>query len=156
MLKLFLKSFSTFEVSFYSYHRFIHNFDFHTDHHESKSNKELLYSDKPNYSNTDLVDKHLLGGGVILSGITYSSLGYISKNMKCVLVYWSIGALIHPILHKYELKYWPLSYIQERHRLHHENPNIKFGPVTPFMDIIFGTENSKIRVEECGAPPTRR
>lgn len=122
MIKLFLKNFTLFELTFYSYHRFIHNFDFHTDHHKhQESNEKLLYAS-------------------CISGMTYSTFGYITNNFKPIMFFWSLATVTHPIIHKYDINYWPFSYIQKRHEEHHLNPNIKFGPVTPICDIICGTE----------------
>jgi hypothetical protein len=122
MIKNLFKNFVFFELTFYSYHRFIHNFDFHINHHKfPNSDEKLLYAS-------------------IISGTTYSTLGYVTNNFKPTMFYWGIATIIHPIIHKYNIKQWPLSYIQERHEQHHLNPNTKFGPVTPLCDIFFGTE----------------
>ena len=122
MIKLFFKNFALFELTFYSYHRFIHNFDFHMNHHKyPESNEKLLYAS-------------------CISGITYTTFGYITNNLKPTLFFWSLATVTHPIIHKYEIKLWPFSYIQKRHEEHHLNPKTKFGPVTPICDIIFGTE----------------
>ena len=122
MIKNIVKNFFIFDITFYSYHRFIHNFNFHLEHHKNpESDEKLIYAS-------------------CISGITYSTFGYLTNNIKPTLFFWSLATITHPLIHKYELSYFPFSYIQNRHDEHHKNPNKKFGPITPFCDIICGTE----------------
>ena len=122
MIKIIIKNIAVMEVFTYTYHRFIHNFNFHNDHHKyPDSNRNLLLAS-------------------CISGITYSTFGYMTNTMKPSILYWSLATVTHPIIHTYEIKLWPLSYIQKRHEEHHLNPKTKFGPITPICDIIFGTE----------------
>ena len=121
MIKIIIKNTAVMEVFTYTYHRFIHNFDFHNDHHKNPKINKLFYGD-------------------CISGITYSTFGYMTNTMKPAILYWSLATVTHPIIHTYEIKLWPFSYIQKRHEQHHLNPKTKFGPVTPICEIIFGTE----------------
>jgi len=130
MIYNIIKNYAIFDISIYFYHRIIHNFDFHVKHHEG----DLLQNNK-------LHDVALISGPLtLIPTISYYNRGYITKNATQQLFYWTFTGIMHPLLHKYDMKIYPFSYLKERHMSHHKYPDTKFGPVTPFMDILFRTE----------------
>ena len=133
MIYNIIKNYAIFDISIYFYHRIIHNFDFHVKHHEDYLLKN---------NNNDILDDVALISGplTLIPTISYYNRGYITKNAKQQLFYWTLAGIMHPLLHKYDMKYPPLSYLKDRHMDHHKYPDTKFGPVTPCMDILFGTE----------------
>ena len=122
MMRRHVLTFAFTEIFAYAYHRSIHFTDAHERHHLQPENMWEL-------SNVSL-----------LSGTFVVTFSYLLRTGWIPIVYWSAITSAHPILHHYKFHLWPMSYVQRRHDIHHANGNVNYGPVTPFMDMICGTE----------------
>lgn len=110
------------EVLAYGYHRAIHRTDAHLAHHSRPDDLRTL--------------SHLS----LLSGTVCTALSCGLRTGWTPLVYWSAITVAHPVLHHHRFGWWPMNYVQRRHDVHHAVGTVNYGPVTPFMDMICGTE----------------
>lgn len=110
------------DVGAYAYHRAAHQTDVHMRHHDAPE------------------DISTIATASVASGAFVSAASYATR-MGCVpVMYWVGVTAMHPLLHHNYFRHWPMSYVQTRHAIHHEHPHTNFGPFTPFMDRLCGTE----------------
>ena len=124
------------EFAGYAYHRAIHMTEAHMSHHE-----------KPN-------DMSRICGLSVLSALSAVGSSVLIRRTACSawraywcmpMVYWSSITCLHPLLHVCRFEAWPMAYVQRRHDLHHAHGNVNFGPFTPIMDVLFGTEHDWVK-----------
>ena len=115
-------TFAVTEVLAYAYHRAIHRTDAHMRHHLHPEDLTTL--------------SHLS----LLSGTVVATFSYALRAGWIPVAYWSAVTVAHPVLHHHNFQWWPMTYVQRRHDVHHARGNVNYGPVTPVMDMICGTE----------------
>ena len=108
----------------YCYHYAMHHVDSHHMQHHRDPQDSLT-----------LRRASLVSGVFIIAASSSFRLGVLP------LGYWSAITCMHPLMHSCTFTWWPMAYLQRRHRLHHERGDVNYGPIFPFIDMLCGTES---------------